>query len=149
MGLFSGLRGKGVDESIDIPTAVMLPMIAAMTADGDVDDDEVRQIRSICVWSPIYARNTKDQDTQIILRALNLVNDQGADAMCAKAAEVLSPALRQTAFCFAARIVFSDEHVGARERELLERMVAILGIGDERARQIIEVVSIMQHTPDA
>lgn len=149
MGLFSGLKGRGVDASLDPSTAVMVPIMAAMTADGEIDDNEVNQVRSICAWSPIYARNSRDEDTQIILRALRLVQDHGAEEMCARACDVLSPALRETAFCFAARMVFADEHVGRKEREMLEAMVSSLSLDERRAQQIVEVVSIMQHSLDA
>ncbi|RYD98133.1 MAG: hypothetical protein EOP61_15890 [Sphingomonadales bacterium] len=149
MGLFSNLMGRGLDAEVDKSTAVMIPMVAAMAADGNIDDDEIAQIRSICVWSPIYATNSRDQDTQIILRALRLVGDHGAEAACTKAAEVLSPALRETSFCFAARIVFADEHVGLREQKFLEDLIPLLGLDAGRARQIVEVVSIMQHPLNA
>ncbi len=149
VGLFSGLFGQGADTSLDVSTAVMVPMIAAMLADGDIADEEIRQIRSICVWSPIYAHNTGDQDTEIINRAYRLVKDVGAEAMCTKARETLSPALRETAFIFAVRLVFSDEHLGSAERTFIERLVGWLGVTEERSRMLVEAVSIMQHTARA
>ena len=66
MGLFSGLKGKGI-EALNLHSAVMVPIVAAMLADGEIDDDEVDQIRSVCRWSPIYARNTREQDNDITL----------------------------------------------------------------------------------
>lgn len=148
MGLFSGLRGKGAD-SLDPSTAVMVPMVAAMLADGSIDDDEVRQIRSICVWSPIYARNSMEQDTDIIKRAIRLVEREGAEAMCKQAAGLLSPALRETAFVFAVRMVFADEQVTQSEERLIENLASWLGIDAARARGFVETISVMQHTANA
>ena len=149
MGLFSGLLGKGANATLDKITAVMVPVVSAMLADGQIDDDEVMQIRSLCAWSPIYARNSREEDTEIILRAIRLVEDEGAQQMCRKASAVLSPALRETAFLFATRIVFADGHVGSQEQQLLESLVAWLEVDTVRARMLVEAVSIMQHTIDA
>lgn len=149
MGLFSGLMGRGADTSLDVGTAVMIPMVAGMLADGSIDDDEVRQIRSICVWSPIYARNSMDRDTEIILKAIRLVEDLGAQSACEKARDFLSPGLRETAFISAVRLVFSDGHVGQKEQRTVENLVGWLAIAPERARMLVEAVSIMQHTEGA
>ncbi|MFN3858797.1 MAG: tellurite resistance TerB family protein [Caulobacter sp.] len=149
MGLFSGLLGRGADETLDTSTAVMVPMVAAMLADGDIADEELRQIRSICVWSPLYASNSSERDTEIIRRAMRLVQDLGADVICERVRATLSPALRETAFIFAVRLVFSDAHLGAAEQALIEKLVTWLGLAEDRARLLIEAVSIMQHTADA
>ena len=147
MGLFSGLKGKGT-EALNISTAVMVPIVAAMLADGSIDDEEVNQIRSICVWSPIYARNTRDQDTDIILKAIKRVKEDGAESMCRQAAELLSPGLRETSFVFAVRMVFSDGHVGQSEEKLIEQLAGWLSLDASRAKRFVETVSVMQHTAD-
>lgn len=150
MGLFSGLAGKGAGAgaALDAPTGVMIPIVAVMLADGAIDDEEVRQIRSICAWSPIYLANSMDRDTEIIMRAIRIVEDHGAEAACHKAREALSPGLRETAFVSAVRIVFSDGHVGAAEQRMIENLAQWLQIDSARARMMIETVSIMQHCSD-
>jgi len=148
VGLFSGLLGKGA-EALDLQTAVMVPIVAAMLADGSIDNSEINQIRSICAWSPIYARNAVEQDTNIILRAIRFVEQEGAETMTRKAAELLSPALRETSFVFAVRMVFADGHVGRSEEELVERLTDWLSIDAIRARNFVETVSVMQHSANA
>ncbi len=148
MGLFSGLRGKGAEE-LDLQTAVMVPIVAAMLADGEIDDSEVDQIRSICVWSPIYARNSRDRDTEIILRAIKRVQHDGVEPTCREAAQLLSPGLRETSFVFAVRMVFADGHIGGAEEALIEKLAGWLEVDAARARGFIETVSVMQHTADS
>lgn len=140
MGLFSGFRKD--NERLDIPTAAMIPCIVAIMADGSVEDDEVRQLRSICAHSPLYARNSSDEDAAIITKAVHLVNDSEEEAVCRRAAEVLGPALSETAFCFAVRLVFSDGHVGTKETALLEAMVEWLGIEPKVAQAIFQATDI-------
>lgn len=149
MGLFSGLMGKGTAGPLDAGSGVMIPIVAGMLADGSIDDDEIRQIRSICAWSPIYARNSVDRDTEIILKAIQLVEDIGAEAACERAREALSPALRETAFIFAVRMVFSDGHVGSKEEKVIESLAGWLALDPARARMLVEAVSIMQHPATA
>lgn len=148
MGLFSGLLGKGA-EALDVQTAVMVPIVAAMLADGEIEDSEIGQIRSICVWSPIYARNSPDRDTEVIRRAIRRVQQDRVEHMCRAAADLLSPALRETSFVFAVRMVFADGHVGVAEETLIERLTEWLDVDGARARGFVETVSVMQHTADA
>lgn len=149
MGLFSNLLGQGVDTTLDVGTAVMIPIVAAAFADGSVEDEEVAQVRSICVWSPIYARNSADRDTEIIRKAVRLVENLGAEAACVRAREHLSPALRETAFISAVRMAFSDGNVGHKEQQTIESLLNWLGVEPARGRMLVEAVSVMQHGPNA
>ena len=143
--LFGGLRGKGADETLDIPTAVMLPLVAAMLADGRVEDDELAEIHSICAASPIFERNSRFENEYLIGHAIKLIEDLGVADACKRARAMLSANLRETAFVHAVRVIFSDGHVGGLEREVIERMTEWLEIDSERARMMVEVVSIMRH----
>lgn len=126
----------------------MVPIVAAMLADGVIEDDEINQIRSICAWSPIYSRNTRDKDTEIILNAIKRVKADNAESTCRQAAELLSPGLRETSFVFAVRMAFADGHVGQSEEVLIEQLVQWLSLDASRARSFVETVSVMQHTAD-
>lgn len=136
MSLFSSLVNHG-EPKFDVPVAAMIPCVSAVLADGNVDDDEVSQIRSICIWSPLFASNSSEEDTAIIRKAVHLVDDHGAEAMCANAREVLGAELCETAFSFACRIVFADGHVGTKEMEFLEQLVVWLGIDEAIAQTIV------------
>jgi tellurite resistance protein len=149
MKLFGGLKGKGADGEIDLQTAVMIPLVVAMLADGRVEDDELMEIHSICASSPVFDRNTKSENESLIAQVTRLVQDDGLEKSCARAKQVLSPALRETAFVHAVRVIFSDGYVGRLEQEVAEQMTAWLEIDPTRARTMIEVVSVMQHPPSA
>lgn len=140
MGLFSGFRKD--EGRLSISTAAMIPCIVAIMADGSVEDDEIRQLRSICAHSPLYARNSVDEDTAIIGKACQLVADSDNEEICRRAAEVLGPGLSETAFCFAVRLIFSDGYVGTRETALLEAMVDWLGITVDAAQALFRATDI-------
>jgi uncharacterized tellurite resistance protein B-like protein len=145
LNLFVGLKGRGADNSLDLQTAVMIPMVAAMLADNRLDDEEFAHIEGICTFSPIYDRNSATENGALIMRAIKLVEDHGIAAMCQNAAAVLPAPLRETAFVFAVRVIFSDGYVGRLEQDVIEKMIEWLSIPPGRARDMIEVVSIMNH----
>lgn len=149
MNLFAGLRGKGLGGKIDVQTAVMVPIVAAMIADGRVKDEEMRQIRSVCEFSPIFERNSTAQNEFLIAYASQIIDDKGLEPACKWAGGFLSPALRETAFVHAVRVIFGDGYVGQIEREVVEQMVNWLQIDSSRARMMVEVISVMQHTESA
>lgn len=142
MGLFDKIRGQASKVTLDAQKAVMTVMVAAVKADGNIEDDEVAQIRSLCAWSPIFARNSKEQDTALIVFADNFTADEGLEGAVRKAGEALSTALRETAFCFATKIAFADGYLGEKEKAFLSQLVSWLKIEEDRARQIVEVVAI-------
>jgi uncharacterized tellurite resistance protein B-like protein len=149
LNLFSGLRGKGVEADLDLSTSVLIPMVAAMLADGRVEEEELQEIHLVCETSPIFQRNSLPQNDLLIARATKIIEDIGIGAACERARQSLSPALRETAYVHAMRVIFSDGHVGQLEREVADNMIEWLEIDRDRARMMVEVVSIMQHPSTA
>ena len=149
MGLFDKIRSQASRVTLDAQKAVMTVIVAAVKADGNIEDDEVAQIRSLCVWSPIFARNSKEEDDALIVFADNFTADEGLEVAVSKAGEALSTALRETAFCFASRIAFSDGYLGEKEKVFLYHLVPWLKIDEDKALQIVEVVAIMNHDSTA
>lgn len=148
-GLFRGLKGAGATQELDIATAVMVPIVAAMLADGLTTLEELQEIKYICSTSPIFDRNSSTENEHIIARATRIIEDGGLAGALTRVANALSPALRETAFVHAVRVIFSDHYVGRLEQEIIEQMTGWLRIDRERARNMVEVVSIMQHPETA
>lgn len=148
MGLFSGLKSGGADGSMDLQTAVMVPIVVMAFVDGELADEEFLQIQSICAWSPIFSSNSQDKDHEVAMAAIRVVTDMGDEAACRKAKESMQVPLRETAFAFATRVAFVDGLLAQKEREALEKMIEWLSIAPERAKMIVDTVSIMQHPAD-
>jgi uncharacterized tellurite resistance protein B-like protein len=148
MDLLAKLRGRG-DDVDDVPTAVMTPIVAAMLADGRVDESEVLHVETICATSPVFERNSSLQNERLILHVTRMIEDKGAEAMCRKAANTLSAALRETAFMYSVRVVFSDGYVGDTEQAVVANLADWLSISDERANIMVDVAAVMQHGVDA
>lgn len=149
VNLFRDLKGAGLDRQLNVPIAVMIPIIAAMLADGWTAPEELQEIHAICGSSPIFHRNSRAENEHLIARATRILEDEGLESALRRVVSVLSPALRETAFVHAVRVIFSDGHVGRLETQVIDQMIDRLQIDRERARMLIEAVSIMQHPETA
>ena len=149
MRYFAGNAGAGSGSEVDVQTALMIPLVAAMLADGRVEEDELLEIYAICGASPVFDRNTKAETEALISHVTRLVQDEGLEKACGMARETLSPNLRETAFVHAMRVIFSDGYVGKLEEQVTDQMTSWLQIDPARAKMMIAVVSVMQHPATA
>lgn len=135
MGLFDSFRSQ-VTPSFNIQQAIMTIVVAAVMADGEVADEEVMRLRSMCSLSPIFSGNSGDQDSAVIRFASNVYSQMGEQAI-AEAAKVLNSELRETAFAFACDMVLADGLVGQKEERFLTALMNNLGVSDESGRSLV------------
>jgi hypothetical protein len=149
--LFAGLKGKGIEAVLDVPVAVMVPMVAMLWADQEKQEAETELIHAICRFSPIFLKPSARQIDDWISAAEALVNDKqiGHEAACRRAKDALTIPLRQTAYAFAMQVLFADEMVVVEERKEAAEMAEWLGVERALAGEIIKVVSIQRHSRDA
>jgi len=140
MGLFDGFKTK-TQPVFTAQKAVMTIVIAAIKADGNVSDEEVGRLRSMCARSPLFSANSKEEDDAVIDFALNVSDQLGTDAV-KKAAEALTPELKETAFAFATEIVLADSMVGEKEEAFISQLAGVLGVSDDLGRAVIQVTMI-------
>lgn len=99
--------------------------------DGEVGDRELRKLRSILAWSPIFAANSTEQDDKIIEAADALIERAGLDGAIDLALRSLPNHLRTTAICFAFDLVHSDGSVEDSEKEFLSVLANKAGLPEE------------------
>ncbi len=135
MGLFDSFRSQ-VTPSFNVQQAIMMIVVAAVMADGEVADEEIMRIRSMCSLSPIYANNSGEQDTAVIRFAANVFTQMGEQAIT-EAARVLHPELRETAFAFACDMVLADGLVGQKEEKFLTSLMNNLEISENSGKTLV------------
>jgi len=135
MGLFDGFKTKA-QPTFNTQKSIMTIVIAAIKADGNVSDEEVMRLRSMCARSPIFASNSKEEDNAVIDFAMNVSDQLGTEAV-KKAAESLKPEMKETAFAFATEMVLADSMVGEKEEAFISQLAGQLGVNEELARAII------------
>jgi uncharacterized tellurite resistance protein B-like protein len=140
MGLFDGILGAG-QQSINIQQAIMIVIISAIEADGDIADEEIARLKAMCMLSPIFASNSSDQDLMVIRFASDKNTRLGSESLSV-AASNLSLELRETAFAFACDMILADGVIGSTEEAFLEKAVSQLEIDLEIAKSIVNVTLI-------
>lgn len=135
MGLFDSFRSE-IAPNFNPQQAIMTIVIAAVMSDGEVADEEVARVRSMCLLSPIFASNSHDQTPALIRQAININGQMGEQAI-SKAAEVLNPELRETAFAFACDMVLADGIVGHSEEAFLNLLMSRLSVSENAGRSLV------------
>lgn len=132
---------KQAEPQFNTQRAVMTIVFGAMTADGEVEDEEITRLRSMCARSPIFASNSKDEDDAVIRWVNDAIDRLGNDAL-STAAEALTPELRETAFAFACEMVLADGIVGQDEERYIGKIAEALDIGESVGSAIVNVTMI-------
>lgn len=145
MRFFSGL--KGVEPVFNVQKAIMTIVIAAIKADGDVSDDEVDRLRSMCARSPIFARNSKEEDDAVIAFGDNVTSQLKLDAID-RAAAALKPELRETAFAFACEMILADGIVGEAEDNFISMLADRLGVNEEVGTAVVQATIVRMRGAD-
>jgi len=146
--VWSGRKGKGVNPELDVPVAVILPMVIMMRADTKSDPSEIQLIHMICQTSPIFMKPSRERVSAWIREAEKTIDDNhggNPQAACREAKSRLSAGLCETAFGFALLVSYADENIDAKERSMADNLVDWLGVEKEKAKRIHEVVDILRH----
>jgi len=130
------------DESI--ARAVLTPAISTMIADGEVSEFETTQIANLCAFSPIYLPLGGERVHNMIHEIINEIGSKGHPETIKQAAGSLSPALRETALCFALRVALADGHINENEKNSLVQTGHFMEIGQDVFERILSVVAMMQ-----
>jgi creatinine amidohydrolase/Fe(II)-dependent formamide hydrolase-like protein len=109
MSLFDRFKTRP-EPKFNTQKSMMTIVVAAIMADGKISDEEVVRLRSMCANSPVFSSNTRDEDDAVIGFAQNASEQLGIDAI-RRAAEGLTPELRETAFAYATEMVLADTFV--------------------------------------
>ncbi|MEO0939821.1 MAG: tellurite resistance TerB family protein [Pseudomonadota bacterium] len=149
MALFSRLRGGSSAPDTTIARAVLAPAVLTMAADGSIDQSETTQLANMCMFSPIFAPLGGDGVSKLIADILTDLQKRGADAVITEAVQTLSPALRETSFCFAMRVAMADGVMDEGEKNALSGTASRMELPQEVFQQIITVVGMMQRPATA
>ncbi len=147
MALFDKLFASKPDTTV--ARAILIPSIGVMASDGRVDERELLQLNNVVSFSPIFSPLDGKTLTGLFTDILTSFKKHGARAVYAEAKAVLSPALRETAMCFALRIASADGRLEEGERESLSYLAAEFEISMETFEAMAMVLGIMQRPASA
>jgi uncharacterized tellurite resistance protein B-like protein len=144
MGLFDKILGGQSSENTALTgqEAFAGVLLITVAADGNISSEEVESIIAISNRMQLLRNQTADQFNSMVRKLQGLLQKHDASWLLAKAAEGMPAELRETAFAVSADLIFADGSVEDDEKVVLEAIQNAMGVGDELAIKIIEVLQI-------
>lgn len=147
MGLLSRLAGLAPAKAPTDDILLIHAMFLMAGADGNFDDEETSVIIGFANSLPEFKHTTNEQFQGMIGEAKKLLRKyENPQASVAALSQLSSPRLKQKAFLLAADVALASGDVDEDEDRMLEAMQRVLGIDDQTAQTIINVLAIKYAT---
>lgn len=140
MGLLSKLTGFSTPKKATDDTLLCAAMLLMAGADGSIDQGELASVGAFASTLPEFKerdfRKTADEALKTIKRYKTV--HEAVNALT----ELSSPAIKKKCYILAADIALASGEVDEAEDKLLESMQKVLGVEQQLAEKIIEVLSL-------
>jgi uncharacterized tellurite resistance protein B-like protein len=144
MGLFDALTGGREREKTTLTANEAIPgiLVAVANADGDMADEEIGALVGVTRRMRMLESLSDEQHDAMINKLFSFLKKQGASALLQAGVASCPRELRDTAFLLATDMVLSDGVVEQKEKEFLMQLKKALGIADDVAQKIVDVMKI-------
>ena len=144
MGLFDKILGGKSSEDVAFSKheAFASIMLAVVAADGHISDEEIDGFYAVINRMRLFKVQSVAEHKAMMDKLLGLLKRKDATFLMQKGVESLPTELRETAFAVAADFIFADGSVEEEEKGLITQLQAGLGISDQVAMKIVEVMEI-------
>lgn len=142
MGLFDKVFGKAEDEKMDKAEGFAGLALCAIAADGVITEEEVLALSTNMMNRKLYQGYSDKQMRAIFNKLSNIAKSQGVEVLIQKSAAAIPDDLKPTVFAVATDLLLADGIMAESEKKFLEKVQKALGISDETALKIAEVISI-------
>jgi uncharacterized tellurite resistance protein B-like protein len=145
MGIFDKLARKKAESPLTPQEAVGVLLYLTVAADGEISDDEKEGFIALSNQMKLFRGQTVDQFNLMIDKAAFLLSQHGFETTLERAAAIIPADLRPTAFIWASELAFADGKVTDEESEFLTAVYLALGMEEDLALKIIEVIQMKHH----
>jgi tellurite resistance protein len=142
MGLFDKVLGKDGDIKLDKKEAFGAVAVAAVASDGDVSPEEVQRIAIDLMTLKAFRKSDLRDLSNVLNKVAGLAKKRGIGPLLQAAKVSLSPEELAAAFFVAVDLVLADGVVEENEKKFLEELQHTIGMDDNTATKIAEVVLI-------
>jgi tellurite resistance protein len=144
MGLFDKIKGTKEAEPTKLTKEESFAAIilAAVAADGVITEEEANGLVIGMVRMKLYAGYNGNQLGSILNKLVGVIKKQGIDGLINQAKESLPQEMRETAFAVATDLALADGEIANQEKDILTKIQQALGIPEDKAVNIIEVMLI-------
>lgn len=134
-----GTEGSNALTAQDAFAAIALISIAS---DGELAPEENIAMAQALSRMKLYEGWSKEQYAALFKRITTVLRRIGMTGLLGEAAKSITPELKETAFAVASDLTLADGAVEETERTFLKHLQETLGIAEDRAAKIIEVMVI-------
>jgi len=142
MGLFDKFSSKDEKVKLSKEEAFAAVSLVAIAADGVITEEEARGMFVQFYRMRTFAGFNDNQMSSMLNKLVNIIKKQGLDALVGLAKESLPENMRATAFAVATDLALADGDIAEEEKQLLTKVQQSLGIPEDEAVKIIEVMMI-------
>jgi len=142
MGLFDKLSRRKAEAPLTPQEAVGALLYLTVAADGEISSEEKEAFIATSNQMKVFRGQSADQFNLMIDKAKFLLTEHGFETAIDRVAAALPTDLKPMAFTWAAETAFADGTVSDEESEFLTAVYMVLGMEEELALKIIEVIEI-------
>ncbi|HVM44689.1 MAG TPA: tellurite resistance TerB family protein [Candidatus Thermoplasmatota archaeon] len=142
MGLFDKVLGGGSTNKLSEQEGLAGIALAAIASDGMITQEEAAGLGTTLSRMKLYAGMSDRDVNKVFEKLIKLARSEGVDTLLRLSSDAVRPELKQTAFAVAADLLMADGDVAAEEKRFLEKIQRSLGVEDDAALKIVEVMSI-------
>ncbi|OPY30914.1 MAG: Tellurite resistance protein TerB [Methanomassiliicoccales archaeon PtaU1.Bin124] len=143
MGLFDKVRGaKEAEAKLTKEEAFAAVSLAAIAADGVITEEEANGLVISLIRMKMFRGYNGNQMNAVLSKDINIIKKEGLNALIGKAKESLPQDLCETAFAVATDLALADGEIANEEKEILQKIQVALGVPEDKAVNIIEVMLV-------
>lgn len=144
MGLFDKISQTRQQSEVTLGPAEAFAAIAliAVAADGYINDSESQVLSMTLSRMQLFRSYPNDVMKKMLDRLLMLLQRQGVQVLFNAALAMLPDELKETVFAVTTDIALADGEISQEEEQLLNDLYSALGLSEEIALKIIDVMLI-------
>lgn len=143
MGLFDRFTSTASSNaSFSVQEATSGVLLSTVAADGNISDDEAAYFSLIANRHPVFRDQPASEFSRMIDKMLGILSREGWKPLVSKCGADIPTELKPTVFALAVDFVFADGAPEEEEKELVGFLQSTLGIPDETARAVVEVLAV-------
>ncbi len=137
------MQGRGTAPAqLTLREAVVTVLVAAAACDGAVSPAESDRVGLLLSSLRVCRQLPPEHRQALVERALDLVSSLGPEGVLAACAAATPADYRPALFALGVEMVFADEDVAEAEKRFVDDLQAALGLDDDQATRIAEVMLV-------
>lgn len=141
MGLFDKVLSSSPDKLTEAEGMAGIAL-SAIASDGMITEEEAAGLGTSLSRMKLFNGMSNRDINKIFERLIKVARADGVDKLLDLSSTAIRAELKQTAFAVAADLLMADGDVAPEEKQFLEKIQKNLGVNDDIALKIVDVIAI-------